>query len=226
MATLDEIRAQVEKKIPGAFTPVRRTACEMLPTGIEALDRQTGGLPLGGISQLCAPAGVSCGRTSLMFSAMAQLTSKGRYCALVDAHDAFDPTTAESNGVDLGHVLWFRGKRTRELTVLEQAFKAVDILVNDGGFELIFVDISYVPEAEVRRVPMTTWFRFARVVEKHEMALVFLTPFAAAQSCAALTVQMQPARLLYSGPRFPTHARLFRGLEIWLEVERGRKEIG
>jgi hypothetical protein len=126
--------------------------------------------------------------------------------------------------VDLRRVLWFRGKRTPQLTELEQAFKAADILVNNGGFELIFVDISDVPPEEVRRIPMTTWFRFARVVEKSEMGLVFLLPFAAAQSCAALTVQMKPANILWRGPRFPTHARLFVGLKMDFEVERGSKQ--
>jgi hypothetical protein len=222
VATLDEIRAAVEKKIPGAFTPVRKSPFELLPTGIAALDGQIGGLPLGGISQFCAPADMTTGRTTIMVSTMAQLTRKRRYCALLDAHDAFDPVCAQKNGVDLSRVLWFRGRRTPQHTELEQAFKAADILVNNGGFELIFVDISDVPEEEVRRVPMTTWFRFARVVEKSEMGLVFLMPFAAAQSCAALTVQMKQAKILWRGPRYPTHARLFAGLEMDFEVERGK----
>jgi hypothetical protein len=50
-------------------------------------------------------------------------------------------------------------------------------------------------------------------------------PFAAAQSCAALTVQMKPAKILWKGPRYPTHARLFMGLEMEFEVERGRKNL-
>ncbi|HYX53004.1 MAG TPA: hypothetical protein VE783_06105 [Candidatus Limnocylindrales bacterium] len=216
----------MEKKVPGAFTPVRRSPFELLPTGVEKLDREIGGLPLGGLSQLCAPSDMTTGRTTVMVSTMAQLTRKGRFCALVDANDAFDPIGAQEMGVDLRRVLWFRGRRTPELTVLEQAFKAADILVNNGGFELIFVDIADVPEEEVRRVPMTTWFRFARVVEKHEMGLVFLLPYAAAQSCAALTVQMKQAKILWQGPEFPAHALLFAGLEMDFEVERGRRDIG
>ncbi len=82
-------------------------------------------------------------------------------------------------------------KKNRRFDVLEQAFKAADVLVQNGGFEMIAVDLSNVEEQKLRKVPLTTWFRFARVAEKTQTALVFIVPYPAAHLCAAFTVNMQ-----------------------------------
>lgn len=133
------------------------------------------------------------GRTSLMVSMLAQATMREEFCALIDAGDCFDPLSAEQAGVDLTRVLWVRCGRKRKLKPLEQAFKAADILIQNGGFGLIAVDLSWIEERHLRKVPLTTWFRFARVVEKLSTALVFLMSYPAAQSCAGMTMHMAGA---------------------------------
>src|SRR5512147_2011009 len=83
-----------------------RPAPATVLTGIEALDAFTGGLPRGGLTEICGPA--SSGRTSVLLALLAQITQDGEVCALVDATDSFDPKSAEAAGVELGRLLWIR----------------------------------------------------------------------------------------------------------------------
>ncbi|MBZ5509830.1 MAG: DNA recombination/repair protein RecA [Acidobacteriia bacterium] len=83
-----------------------RPAAAMVRSGIEALDALTGGLPRGGLTEICGPA--SSGRTSVLLAVMAKMTAQGEVCALVDASDSFDPKSAFSAGVDLNRLLWVR----------------------------------------------------------------------------------------------------------------------
>ena len=83
-----------------------RPAAATVASGIEALDALTGGLPRGGLSEICGPA--SSGRSSVLMAVMARMTAQGEVCALVDASDSFDPKSAEAAGVELRRVLWVR----------------------------------------------------------------------------------------------------------------------
>ncbi|HET6936464.1 MAG TPA: hypothetical protein VFI72_16600, partial [Candidatus Angelobacter sp.] len=128
---------------------------------------------------------LSSGGMGFLLSVLGQGTGQGEFCALVDAADCFDPLSAENAGVELRRLLWVRCRQRDRLKPLEQAFKAADILVHNGGFGLIAVDLAGIEERYLRKVPLTTWFRFARVIEKIPTALVFLMSYPAAQSCAA-----------------------------------------
>ncbi len=92
-----------------------------------------GGLPQGCLTEVYGPA--SSGRTSLMLAAMAQSTGRENVCALVDASDAFDPASAAAAGVRLERLLWVRCGGNAE-----HALKAVDLLVQGGGFGLVVSD--------------------------------------------------------------------------------------
>lgn len=257
MASLAVIRAQIESRLPGALTVYERPTPEVFPTGIAALDRQIGGIPQGALTQIHAAQSLSSGKTALLVSLMAQMTRCEQFCALVDAGDCFDPVSAEAAGVNLARVLWVRCAAqqrlhpskpkagfhpsarnprapgtpglpgTQRLKPLEQAFKAADILVQNGGFGLIAVDLSDVQEKLVRKVPLTTWFRFARVVEKMPAALVFLLPCPAAQSCAGLTLRLECAEPSWSstektGAGKISHARFLSQLQCEIEIGRSR----
>ena len=73
---------------------------DLLPTGIERLDLLLGGgLERGQITEIVgAP---SSGRTSVLFSILAQATGRGEMVAYVDAFDSLDPNFAEKSGIDL-----------------------------------------------------------------------------------------------------------------------------
>jgi hypothetical protein len=221
MSSVAAIRTQVERRIPGALTIYECQAPEAFPTGISAIDRETGGIPKGALTQICAPAGITSGRTSLLLSLLGQVTSKEQFCALVDASDCFDPESADAMGVCLARLLWVRccGHDTKSV---EQAFKAADILLQNGGFGVIAIDLGNVDERLIRKIPLTTWFRFARVIEALPTALVVLLSHSAARSCAALTLHMGGAIPEWAGQMMPAHGRILADVQFKLEIGRTR----
>jgi len=221
MASIAVIRAQIEHRLPGALRASGHAARETFPTGIAALDRQMGGIPQSVLTQICIPGGMVSGKTTMLVSLMAQLTRREHFCALVDVSDCFDPVSAEAAGADLSRVLWVRcGDKKHKLKPLEQAFRAADILVQNGGFGLIAVDLGNIEERHIRKIPLTTWFRFARVVEKMPTALVFLTTYPAAQSCAGLTLHMAGVEPCWAGSGTVPHAQSLVEMKFELEVRR------
>ena len=220
MSSVAVIRSQVERRIPGALTIYERPIPEVFPAGILAIDRETGGIPKGALTQICTPVGITSGRTSLLLSLLAQVTGKEQFCAVVDASDSFDPESADAVGVCLSRLLWVRCIQ-RGMKAVEQAFKSADILIQNGGFGVIAIDLGNVDEKLIRKIPLTTWFRFARVMEAMPTALVILLPYSAAQSCAALTLNLD-ASAQWSGTDAVSHTRLISTVEFNVEVGRTR----
>lgn len=228
MSSLALIRAQVERRIPGGLRTYQRSAGEVLKTGITVIDEY--GIRTAALSQLWGPAESSSGKTSVLISLLSRVTAE-EFCALIDASDGFDPASAAHAGVRLDHLVWVRCARTAKarpglrLSSLEQAFKSADILLQNGGFRLIAVDLGDITERALRKVPLTTWFRFARVVEKTDTALLFLSAYPAAQSCAGLTLDIRTVNACWV-PRDPPHARLLSGTshEIAMGRQRNKKE--
>jgi recombination protein RecA len=220
MSSIAFIRSQVERRIPGALTIYERSAPEVFSTGIPAIDRETGGIPKGALTQICASVGITSGRTSLLLSLLAQVTGKEQFCALVDANDCFDPESADAVGVCLSRLLWVRCIE-RSMKAVEHAFKSADILIQNGGFGVIAIDLGNVDEKLIRKIPLTTWFRFARIMEALPTALVILLPYSAAQSCAALTLNLG-ASAQWSGTDAVSHTRLISNVEFNVEVGRTR----
>ncbi len=220
MASVVVISAQIERHFLDAFPVCGCSATNLFPTDI---CQQIFGIPQNVLTQFCISDGISSGKTTMLVSLMAALARREHFCALVDASDCFDPVSAEAAGVDLKYVLWVRcGEKKHRLKPLEQAFKAADILVQNGGFGLIVVDLSNIEERHIRKVPLTTWFRFARVVEKTPTALVFLTSYPAAQSCAGLTLYVKAGEPCWAGPGNLSHAQSLEELKFEIEVGRSR----
>jgi recombination protein RecA len=250
------VRAQVEsklaKKIPSALTVREKPRLEVFSTGIAEVDAGiaretgTGGLPRGALSEICGAG--SSGRTSLMFSLLAQVTgnqSRREFCAVVDATDAFHPASAENSGVDLSRLLWVRcgtssGNRTAAFNALEKALKVTDLLLQSGGFGLVAVDLGDIAPEVARRVPLTSWFRFRRAVENTPTALVILEQEPYAKTCASLVLQVKAVQARWSNllseefystgsqrcAAAPTFSDLLRGLGVQVEVAHSRGPFG
>jgi hypothetical protein len=221
MSSVAVIRSYVERRIPGALTIYERGTPEVFPTGIPVIDQEVGGIPKGALTQICAPAGITSGRTTLLLSLLAQVTSKEQFCAVVDANDCFDPESASATGVSLSRLFWVRCGDNR-LKSVEQAFKAADILIQNGGFGVIAIDLGNVDERLIRKIPLTTWFRFARVMEAMPTALVIMLTHSAAQSCAALTLHIGSATPQWTGQPMPSHGRILTDVQFNLEIGRTR----
>ncbi|MGA2003512.1 MAG: hypothetical protein ABSG70_09025 [Terriglobales bacterium] len=212
-----QILTQIEQKLPSAFTVYRRPQHGNIRTGIAQIDEAVQGIPLHALTEICGSSVASSGKTSVLTSLLAQ-ASRDHFCALVDATDSYDPTSAQAAGVQLPRLLWVRCGKTRvQLPPLEQAFKVADILLQSGGFGLIAVDLSGISERIVRKVPLSSWFRFSRVIEKQPAALVFIGQEPHATSCAALVLRVESEPAVFQG-------NLLTQLKLKVEVVRGREK--
>ena len=112
---------------------------------------------------------------------------------------------------------------------LDQVLKSTDLILQSGGFGLVVLDLAGIPEKYVRRIPLASWFRFQRTVEHTKTALLVISEFVCAQSCAALAVQLSAAgSQLPVAPTIntqrPAHAELLQEMRIEAEVTRSRLE--
>lgn len=223
MSSAALIRAQVEarlaSRVPAAFAQRPPVEMRTMPTGVTSIDAAIGGIPCGGITEIVGPSLCSTGRKSLQAQLLAGATRE-QFCGLIDASDSFDPRSAQTAGVNLKRMLWIRCGG-RGVKALEQAFKASDLLLQgSGGFGLIMVDLAGISERFVRKIPLTTWFRFGHVVERLAAALVFITPCPVVGTCSSLTLNLSAGQVRWSQPvpGSPAHARLSAELDFRVEV--------
>ena len=205
------LRARLEsalgERVPSPFTDLDRRVFESVPTGIAELDALTGGLPRGAITEIFGP--LSSGRTSSMVSILAEATASGEVCALVDGNDAFDPKSAAAAGLELNRLLWVRCRK------LDQVLKSTDLLLQGGGFGRVVMDLTDLPVPHVRSIPLASWFRFQRTIEKTPTVLVVLSSESIVRSAASLVLKTE-----MRGAEWST---LLNGLNSTVEVLRSRR---
>jgi hypothetical protein len=244
------VEAALEKKVPSALTVRERPAPVCLPSGVAELDALCGGgvIPRGALSEITGPA--SSGRTSLLHSLLAGATARQEFCALVDASGSFDPCSAQEAGVELDRVLWVccrstglrvpsaekpgssrRSVLSTRYSELDNVLRVADLLITSGGFGLLALDLGDLEADVVRRVPLTTWFRFRRAVEHTPTAIVVVEQEAQAKSCAEVVLKLKSSdfRLQTSaGPSAvghrPSAAAIFTGMNIAVELVRGQAQ--
>jgi hypothetical protein len=165
------------------FSAPPRAAGGVLPTGLAALDRPLGGLPLAGVTELVCAA-PSSGGGLLLEALLAAARLACRRAAVIDAADAFDP---QSHPADLlAHVLWVRCRRSAD------ALPVADLLTHDANLGLVVLDLRRGAGPLLRQTPGTVWYRLQRAVEAADLALVVLTPHAAVASAQLRFVLDQP----------------------------------
>jgi hypothetical protein len=165
---------------------------ETLSTGLGDVDSVIEGCPRGRITEITGP--LSSGRTSLLHSILAEASRLGEFCALVDGTNAFDPATAAAVGVNLRRLVWVRCAGNAE-----HAMRAADLLIHSGGFGLIALDLCEMPAHTLRRIPLSSWYRFRRAVENTPCALVLLNRDPQARTCASLLLEMKRERAAFTG---------------------------
>jgi recombination protein RecA len=214
-------------------------------TGVSALDGVLlGGFPRGQLSEIVGPR--SSGRTSLLLHMLAAATARGELVALVDALDALDVESTTATGLALDRLLWIRGNlvcnpglcRDLNQRALDQAIKALTLVLQAGNFGLVVFDAADAPPEALRRLPFTTWLRLQRMVEGTQTACVLLGTEPMARSSAGLTLRLSPAGIrdlgleiratsgtngTSEGVRF--RGRLFDGLEVTASVVRARVHV-
>src|SRR5207247_4341682 len=116
-----------------------------------------GGFPRGQLSELVGPR--SSGRTSLLLRLLAAATARGELVALVDALDMLDVESAAAAGIDLDRLLWVRGHvvpnpglcRDMNQRALEQAIRALALVLQAGNFGVVMLDVADAPPKAIRR---------------------------------------------------------------------------
>ncbi|VVM07321.1 hypothetical protein MAMC_01552 [Methylacidimicrobium cyclopophantes] len=106
----------------------------------------------------------------LLSAALRFCLPKGMPMALVDGADSFDPKSALAGPSP--SLLWVRCRLLREILF------AADLLLRDGNFPWVWIDLCRLPLRGLGRIPPTTWHRFQRLSEKRGTATILVTPSA------------------------------------------------
>jgi recombination protein RecA len=189
---------------------VRSPAGPPMPTGLASLDALLGGgFPRGQLAELVGPR--TSGRTRVLLGTLAGVMARGGWAALVDGTDGLDPAAAAALGVPLGRLLWIRcGGR------LPTVWRAADVLVQGGGFELVAVDLGDLPPWALGRTPPAVFVRLQRAIERAATGLLVVGSRRVAGSLAAVVVALTPQAVHWAsgGPGLlaglETEARLIR----------------
>jgi hypothetical protein len=166
MATRSNI-VELRNLLAERFPQARIAPQSRLATGIRPLDEAVGGgLPKGAITELTSPH-VSAG-TELLIARLLETAHQERFfLALIDGRDSFDPQPL--GNARLRNLLWVRCRKTAD------AVKAADLLLRDGNFPIVVLDLVLNAAEELRKIPQTSWYRLQRLVEPVPTAFLVLT---------------------------------------------------
>ena len=159
-----DLRKLLAERFPQDVLP----PADRLNTGLRFFDQMLeGGLSKGSITELTSAA-PSAGSASVVAALLQRACHDRSFIALIDGRDSFDPQFI--GGSALRHLLWVR------CHTATKAMQAADLLLRDGNFPLVILDLVLNPVAELRRIPSSNWYRLQRLVESASTAFLVLTP--------------------------------------------------
>lgn len=196
-------------------------------TGVDSLDAKLGGgVPRGQLSELVGPR--TSGRMSVLLHMLAAATQRGELVAVVDALDMLDVASLEAAGVVLERLLWIRGHvvinpgmcRDLNQRAMEQAIRALSLVLQAGNFGLVVLDVAEAPAETLRRLPFTTWLRLQRMVEGSQTIAILMGSAPMARSSAGLTIKFEKG-VGCSGASSAA-SRMMSGLDVEGRIVRAR----
>jgi recombination protein RecA len=228
---------------------------EMLSSGIAEVDAITGGIPRGCLSEICGPASSGKTSALLAAIAAATHREEtcvlidasdsfdpesaaaagvdfrkllwvrcGELSSAIGRRSLASNVSADDRRPKAEDFLFKRQKSNERR--LEQVLKSTDLVLQSGGFGMVALDLAGIPEKFVRRIPLASWFRFQRAVEHTKTALLVVSEFNCAQTCATVVLrlgnQLSTIGSQLSGK--PTHTQLLQGMRIEAELTRMRLE--
>lgn len=144
-SAVDKIQKMYGKDALMKMSDTPNVDIESIPSGSVGLDIALGigGYPRGRIIEIFGPE--SSGKTTLTLHAIAEAQKLGGVCALIDAEHAFDPSYAESLGVDPEAIFLSQPDNG------EQGLEIASKLIESGGFDIVVVDsvAALTPKAEI-----------------------------------------------------------------------------
>jgi recombination protein RecA len=231
---------KLDRTLTTALAPLERVdPSALVPIDVAPLDAcLRGGLPRGHLSELVGAR--SSGRMTLLLQMMAAATARGEIVALVDTLDRLDVASAAAAGVDLSRLLWIRGQdisgragpfgpadrpfgpASPTERAIDRALKALNLVLQAGGFGVVAIDLADVPLAAIRQIPFNTWMRVQRVIEGSDTACVLLASEPLARSAGGLTVTLA-GRATWVGTS--DRSRRLSGIDVRARVVSPRKRI-
>jgi hypothetical protein len=157
-----DLRRLLAERFPHPFSPDKA----VLQTGFSFLDQIAGGgLPKSAITELITPKR-RAGSASLIHGLLRSAQRDQHFVALIDGSDSFDPGSSDNSA--LRHLLWVRCRKAFD------AIKAADLLLRDGNFPMVIVDLVLNSIEELRKIPQTSWYRLQRLVEAAPTACLII----------------------------------------------------
>jgi recombination protein RecA len=226
LATLETaLRARkLDCTLTTALPPLeRRDASALVATDVDALDACLhGGLPRGQLSEVVGPQ--SSGRTTLALQTIAAATRRGELAALVDTCDRLDVESAADAGIDLDRFLWIRGTDgpSDPDAILNRALKALNLVLQAGGFACVVIDLAAVSPVGIRRIPFTTWLRVQRIIEGSDTVCLLVASQPVARSAGGLTLSLT-GRVRWAGDA--DRNRHLTGADLLVRVVSPRRRV-
>ena len=158
--TIAELRSLVAAWAPA---PSARWG-DGIATGVPAIDAALGGgLPRGRVTELVSAAPSSGGE--LVFGALLASTRAERQrIALIDATDSFAPNNYRADL--LRHLVWVRARS------LPEALACADVLVRDGNYAVLVLDVRGVAVRVLRQQPASAWHRLRLAAQPNPGAVL------------------------------------------------------
>ncbi|HEX5222337.1 MAG TPA: hypothetical protein VFZ59_22480 [Verrucomicrobiae bacterium] len=165
-----QLRELLSEKFPTLRTRLNDVPAtgRFWPTGMAQLDQPLGGgFPKGAFTEINSRDQHS-GSATLLRSLLHRAASENQIVALVDGADSLDVTQLDEAA--LTRLLWVRCRSG------DEAMRAADLLLRDSNLSLLMLDLINVPDAQLRRISPTTWYRFQRLVEETSTICLVFTP--------------------------------------------------
>ena len=105
---------------------------------------------------------------------------------------------------------------------VDRALKALNLVLQAGGFGVVVIDLADVPAPALKRVPFTTWLRVQRAIEASETACVLMVPEPLARSAGGLTLTLA-GRTTWTGSA--DRSRRVAGVDVRVRVVSPRRRV-
>ncbi len=229
---------------------------EMLSTGIAELDALTGGIPRGCLTEICGPGSsgktsvllATISATTRREESCVLIDASDSFDPNAGAAAGLDfskllwvrcndhkrrvraRTPVPPNSTIAQHSspysMHMEARASSPVLKLEQVLKATDLILQSGGFGLVALDLAGIPEKFARRIPLASWFRFQRAVEHTKTALLVISEFPCAQTCAALAMKLygKPPAISHLPSAKPSHTQVLKEMQVEVEILRSRWE--
>lgn len=122
----------------------------------------------------------------------------------------------------------FVGAAEKPWKRLEQALKTTDLLLQSNGWGVVIFDLGNISWVHARRIPLSTWFRFRRIVENTPTILLLLGEQSCAKSCASVVLQCRRTHESWGSAAYTkkkSGIATFQGFEVKGEIARSRMQL-